>query len=466
MKKRLDSPSTLILALALAVGGCANLAPKYDAPEVDTPVAFKEGQGTWVRAAPADTLTRGPWWELFNDPVLNDLASRVEISNQNVAAAVASYTQARALTAEQRASLFPNVGLDVGANRSGGKDQPTRSSYQVNIGASWEPDVWGRLRLGVDRARAGEQASAADLAAAKLAAQGELAVNYFGLREADLQRITLRETVAGYQRSLQIARNRYEVGIVARTDVLQAETQLANAQAELLGTERQRAQFEHAIAVLVGRAPGNFELQSDPTWRPVVPLVPFDVPSTLLQRRPDIAAAERRVQQANAQIGVARAGYFPSLRLTGSAGLSAASIGDLFSASSLVWAVGASLAQTLFDAGATTARVDSAKGALNEAAARYRQTVLTAFQDVEDQLVALRVLEQQQVLREQAWRAAELVEQQVLNRYRSGLVGFTEVVTAQASAASARRALVSVQSDRQVAAVALIQALGGGWTGL
>jgi NodT family efflux transporter outer membrane factor (OMF) lipoprotein len=466
MKKRPASLQILTLALALCLAGCANLAPRYEAPEVDTPVAFKEGQGSWVRAAPADTLTRGPWWELFNDPVLNDLASRVEISNQNVAAAVAAYTQARALTAEQRASLFPNVGLDVGANRSGGRDQPTRGSYQVNIGASWEPDVWGRLRLGVDRARSGEQASAADLAAARLAAQGELAVNYFGLREADLQRITLRETVAGYQRSLQIARNRYDVGIVARTDVLQAETQLANAQADLLTTERQRAQFEHAVAVLVGRAPGNFDLPVDPNWRPVVPLVPFDVPSTLLQRRPDIAAAERRVQQANAQIGVARAGYFPSLRLNGSAGLSAASIGDLFSASSLVWAVGASLAQTLFDAGATSARVDSAKGALNEAAARYRQTVLSAFQDVEDQLVALRVLEQQQVLREQAWRAAELVEQQVLNRYRSGLVGFTEVVTAQASAASARRSLVQVQSDRQVAAVALIQALGGGWTGL
>ena len=456
----------MTLALALALGACANLAPTYEAPAVETPVAFKEGQGTWVRAAPADALTRGPWWELFNDAVLNDLASKVEVSNQNVAAAIASYAQARALTAEQRASLFPNVGLDAGANRSGGKDQPTRGSYQVNIGASWEPDVWGRLRLGVQSARAGEQASLADLAAARLSAQGELAVNYLGLREADLQRASVRETVAGYQRSLEIARNRYNVGIVARTDVLQAETQLANAQADLLGLDRQRAQFEHAVAVLVGRAPGNFDLPADPQWRPVVPAVPFDVPSTLLQRRPDIAAAERRVEQANSQIGVARAGYFPSLRLSGSAGLSAASIGDLFSASSLVWALGASLAQTIFDAGATSARVDSARAGLNEAAARYRQTVLTAFQDVEDQLVALRVLEQQQVLREQAWRAAELVEQQVLNRYRSGLVGFTEVVTAQASAASARRALVTVQSDRQVAAVALVQALGGGWTGL
>jgi NodT family efflux transporter outer membrane factor (OMF) lipoprotein len=462
--KRFHFP--LALALALTLAGCANLAPSYEAPSVETPVAFKEGQGTWVRAAPADALTRGPWWELFNDPVLNDLASKVEVSNQNVAAAVAAYAQARALTAEQRASLFPTVGLDGGANRSGGKDQPTRGSYQVNIGASWEPDVWGRLRLGVQSARAGEQASLADLAAARLSAQGELAVNYLGLREADLQRASVKETVAGYQRSLEIARNRYNVGIVARTDVLQAETQLANAQADLLGLERQRAQFEHAVAVLVGRAPGNFELPADPQWRPIVPAIPFDVPSTLLQRRPDIAAAERRVEQANSQIGVARAGYYPSLRLSGSAGLSAASIGDLFSASSLVWALGASLAQTLFDAGATSARVDSARAGLNEAAARYRQTVLAAFQEVEDQLVALRVLEQQQVLREQAWRAAELVEQQVLNRYRSGLVGFTEVVTAQASAANARRALVTVQSDRQVAAVALVQALGGGWTGL
>ena len=456
----------IVAAIALALAGCANLAPKYEVPTVDTPVAFKEGPGTWVRAAPADALTRGPWWELFQDPTLNALAAQVQVTNQNVAAAAAAYAQARALTREQRASLFPRVDLDANASRSGrGGGGGSTSSYQVDIGASWEPDVWGRLRLGVQSARAGEQASQADLAAATLAAQGELAINYFGVREADLLRLSQTETVRGFERSLEIARNRYEVGIVARTDLLQAESQLASARADLISLERQRAVLEHAVAVLIGKAPGNFTLPPDPQWRPRIPDIPIDVPSTLLQRRPDIAAAERRVQQANMAIGIERAGYFPSLNLSGRVGVSAASIGDLFSASALAWSVGASLAQTLFDAGATRARVEGARAGLDEAAARYRQTVLTAFQDVEDQLVALRVLQQQQGLRQQAWEAAELVEQQVMNRYRSGLVGFTEVVTAQNSAASARRALVQVQTDRQLAAVALIQSLGGGWQG-
>lgn len=458
--------SLLALSASLALAACAPLAPRYEVPEVETPLAFKEGRGEWVRAAPADALARGPWWELFDDPVLSGLAGQVDVTNQNVVAAVAAYRQAQALTREQRASLFPQVALDAGGNRSGGRSVPERNSFQVSMGVSWEPDVFGRLQLGVDNARAGEQATLADLAAVKLANQGELAVNYFGLREADVQIALQRETIAGYERTQQIVRNRYEAGIVARTDVLQSESQLANARADLLAIERQRAVFEHAIAVLVGRAPGNFTLAPDPKWSARIPAIPVDVPSTLLQRRPDIASAERRVAQANAQIGIARSGYFPSFRLSGSAGLSAASIGDLFSVSSLVWALGASLAQTVFDAGATGARVDSARAGLDEAAARYRQTVLNAFRDVEDQLVALRVLEQQQLLREQAARAADLVEQQVLNRYRAGQVGFTELVIAQVNAASARRALVSAQIDRQVTVVALIQALGGGWQGL
>jgi NodT family efflux transporter outer membrane factor (OMF) lipoprotein len=457
----------LTYALIASLTGCGSLAPKYETPAVDTPVAFKQGQGNWVRAAPADLLERGPWWELFGDAQLNALAAQVEVSNNNVAAAVAAYAQARAATAEQRATLFPRVDLDASRNVSGGGGAtPTRRTVQVGIGASWEPDVFGRLHLGVQSARASEQASQADLAAARLAAQGELAIAYYGLREADLLRTSLQETLAGTERSAQIARNRYDAGVVARTDVFQAESQLASARAELLGIERQRAQFEHAIAVLIGKAPANFSLAADPAWRPRIPDIPVAVPSTLLQRRPDIAAAERRVQVANAGIGIQRAGYFPSFNLSGSIGSSAASIGDLFSASSLVWALGVSLAQTIFDAGATSARVEGARAGLDEAAARYRQTVLAAFQDVEDQLVALRVLEQQQALRQQAWEAAERVEQQVLNRYRSGLVNFTEVVTAQSSAASARRALVQVQTDRQLAAVALVQALGGGWTGL
>ncbi|WP_048440011.1 efflux transporter outer membrane subunit [Caenimonas sp. SL110] len=461
------TPSRLsLVVLALVLSGCA-VGPVYQVPTVETPVAFKEGRGEWVRAVPADMLERGPWWQLFEDPVLNDLTSRVEVSNQSVAAAVASYAQARALVAEQRASLFPTVNLDSGASRSGGGGStPSRSNYSVGIGGAWEPDVWGRLRRGVDSSRAGEQASAADLQSAKLSAQGELAINYFNLRELDVQRELQLQTIAGYERTFNIATNRYNAGIVARTDQLQAQTQLINARAEILTIERQRAVLEHAIAVLIGQAPANFTLAPRTTWMGAVPDVPFDVPSTLLLRRPDIAAAERRAAQANEQIGIAQAARYPNIRLSGQVGLGAASIGDLFSASALAWSIGASLAQTIFDAGANRARVDSARAGLEEAAARYRQTVLSAFQDVEDQLVASRVLQQQLVLRQQAVTAANLVEQQVLNRYLAGQVSYTEVINAQVTAANARRAVVTAQSDRQVAAVALIQALGGGWRGL
>ncbi|HYW55438.1 MAG TPA: efflux transporter outer membrane subunit [Polaromonas sp.] len=460
-------PRLTALALALLLAGCA-VGPRYEqAPTVDTPAAFKQGQGEWVRAAPADTLERGPWWQLFNDPLLNDLASRVEVNNQNIAIAVASYAQARSLVAEQRASLFPTVTLDGGANRTGGRGTTAeRNSYKVNIGASWEPDVWGRLRRTVDSARAGEQASLADLASARLSAQGELAINYFGIRLQDAQRALLAQTITGYQRTLQITNNRYTAGVVPRTDVLQAETQLANAQADMLGLERQRAQLEHAIAVLVGVAPANFTLPVQPTLLLTVPDVPIEVPSVLLQRRPDIAAAERRVAQANEQIGIAQSAYYPSVGLSGSAGFGASRLGDLFNASNLVWALGISAAQTLFNAGATTARVQGTRAAFDEAAARYRQTMLVAFQDVEDQLVASRVLGQQLALRQQAARAADLVEQQVLNRYQAGQINYTEVINAQATAQNARRNLLQLQVDRQVAAVALIQSLGGGWRGL
>lgn len=460
----LRSPSRLAaLSLALLLAGCA-VGPRYELPAMAVPPAFKEAKGAWVPATPADALERGPWWQLFGDPVLDDLAQRVNVSNQNVAAAVAAYGQARALVAQQRATLFPTVSLNASDNRSGGGGAtPARGSYQLGIGASWEPDVWGRLGRGVDGASAGAQASAADLAGARLSAQGELAANYFALRAADAQRALLTQTREGYRRSFEIAQNRYNAGIVARTDVLQAQTQLANAQADELTLERQRAQYEHAIAVLVGQAPADFSLPTLAQWQPVLPAVPLELPSTLLQRRPDIAAAERRVAQANEQIGIAQAAYYPSLGLSGSAGFGAARLGDLLKASSMVWAFGAAVAQSVFDAGATGARVDAARAAHEQAVARYRQAVLAAFQDVEDQLVAARVLQQQLALRQQASQAADQVEQQLLNRYKSGQVSYTEVITAQATAQSARRALVQLQADRQSAAVALIQALGGGW---
>ncbi|MDB5956144.1 efflux transporter outer membrane subunit [Ramlibacter sp.] len=457
---------TASLALLILLTGCVNLAPPYQVPVVDTPIAFKEGSGAWVPGAPADALDRGDWWTLFDDPVLNDLASQVDFSNQNVAAALAAYALARAITREQRAALFPQVNLNSSHNITGGPDRSTTRSYQFNIGASWEPDVFGRLHLAVESAQASQQGAEADIASARLAAQGELATDYFNLRQTDVAIGLQRQTIAGFQRSLQITRNRYEAGVVARTDVLQAESQLASSQADLLTLERQRATFEHAIAVLVGKAPANFALAADPKWSVQVPGVPEEMPSTLLQRRPDIASAERQVAQANLQIGVQRAGYFPSFNLTGSISSAASTFGNLFRASSLAWAVGSSVAQTLFDAGATTARVEQARASLNQAAARYRQVVLTAFQDIEDQLVALRTLRGQQGLRLEASRAADLVEQQTLNRYQVGQINYTDVITAQQNALAARRALVQAEIDRQLAVVALIQGLGGGWGGL
>lgn len=459
----------LCAALVLAVGGCA-VGPDYQRPATVDVSTYKEAQG-WVPAAPADTLERGPWWSLFKDPVLDQLASRVEVSNQNVAVAVAAYAQARALVREQRASLFPTVSLDGSASRSGSSSSSTTgnnvggrvgNNYQLSIGGSWEPDVWGRLGRTVDGAKASEQASAADLASAKLSAQGELATNYLSLRQTDAQKVLLKDTIDGYKRALDITQNRYNAGIAAKTDVLQAQTQLANAQADDAGLVRQRAQLEHAIAVLVGEAPGNFSI-APVAWNPSVPDVPVGIPSELLQRRPDIAAAERRVASANEQIGIAKSAYYPSLSLSASAGQGASRVADLFKASSSVWSIGISAAQVLFNAGATGARVEGAEASHQQAVARYRQAVLAAFQDVEDQLSATRVLLTQQELRRQASQAADQVEQQVLNRYRSGQVGYTEVITAQATALSARRALVQAMADRQTTAVALIQSLGGGW---
>lgn len=464
-------PRHLLAAAVLASLGACSLAPVYQEPPLPLPVAFKEA-GDWVPAKPADDAPRGAWWTVFNDPVLNDLASAVQVSNQNVAAASAAYAQARSLVAGQRASLFPTVSLDAGANRGSGANASSvsssgggarvRNTYQASLGASWEPDLWGRLRGGVESASASAAASQADLASATLSAQGELVANYLNLRETDVQSELLQATIAGYQRVRQITQNRYDAGVIPKTDLLQAETQLASAQADQIGLQRQRAQLEHAIAVLVGKTPADLSL-APAAWSPTVPEIPLVLPATLLQRRPDIAGAERRVAAANADIGVARAGYFPSIGLTASYGYGASRVGDLFNASASAWSLGLSLAQRIFDAGAVSAQVAAARAVQERSAAQYRQTVLVAFQDVEDQLAATRVLALQLELRRSASAAADQAEQQVLNRYRAGQVGYTEVVTAQATALQARRTLAQLQADRQVVAVALIQALGGGW---
>jgi NodT family efflux transporter outer membrane factor (OMF) lipoprotein len=465
--------------IALLLAGCT-VGPNYQRPSAIISSQFKEAAG-FAPAAPADTLDRGDWWTVFNDPVLNGLASKVQVSNQNVIAAEAAYRQARELVREQRASLFPTIDLNGSATRSGtgggsggstvvggtvigGGSGGARNNYRASLGASWEPDVWGRIRRTINAAKAQAQASQADLAAATLSAQGELVADYFGLREADAELALDRASVEGYRRSLTITTNRYNAGIAPKSDVLQAQTQLDNAQADLAGTQQQRANYEHAIAVLTGVAPGDFSLAAVDTWAPQVVGVPPLVPSQLLERRPDIAAAERAMAAANEQIGIQRSAYYPSLSLTGSYGFSASELGSLFNASNSVWSLGLSAAETLFDAGARKARVAGARAAYDQAVARYRQTVLDALQDVENQLIAGRVLGEQYGFRQSASAAADQTEQMVFNRYQAGQVAYTDVVIAQTSAYSARRTLVQLAAQRQTASAALIQALGGGWS--
>ncbi|MDM0046482.1 efflux transporter outer membrane subunit [Variovorax dokdonensis] len=454
------------LLIAAALGGCA-VGPAYERPEAASSAAWKELPTApgWVPATPADAMARGEWWKLFGDPVLDQLAERVQVDNQNIAVAVAAYTQAQAAVREQRASLFPTVSLSASTRRSGqtgGGASGATGSSSAALGASWEPDLWGRLRASVSSAQAQAQASEADLAAARLSMLGSLAINYFSLREADVELATLSTTIDGYERSLTIARNRYEAAIAAQTDVLQAQTLLANARQQRAALMRDRATSEHAIAVLTGVPPANFSLPVA-EWKPVVPIVSPGLPSELLQRRPDIAAAERAVAAANEQIGIQRSAYFPSFTFDASLGRSTTRWSDLFNASNALWSLGLSLTQVVFDAGAIGARVDQAKGAHEGAVASYRQTVLAAFQAVEDQLTALDSLAEQVAQSRAASAAADRTEQQTDNRYRAGQVNYTDVVVAQVSALNARRSVLQLQVAQQIAAIGLIQALGGGW---
>lgn len=453
------------LAVALLLAGCS-VTPRYQVPDTALPAGYKEVPAAaegWLPAAPADALDRGPWWTLFGDETLNTLAGQVEVSNQNIAAAVAGYAQSQSLVKQARASFFPNVSLSGGATRSGGSARTsTGNTYQVGLGASWEAPLWGKLEAGVDAATAGAQASEADLASARLSAQATLASTYFSLREADAEIDVVTRTVESFTRSQTITQNRYDAGVAPKSDLLQAQTQLANAQADLAALRRQRAVLEHAIAVLVGKAPVQFSLPPA-AWQMTVPAVPLVVPSELLQRRPDIAGAERSVASANAQIGIARSAYFPSLSLSGSIGQQSSAASQLFNASQTLWSLGVSVAQTIFDAGATRARVEGAEASRDVAVALYRQTTLAALQAVEDQLSLVRMLAEQSPLRQQASKAADDTEVQTLNRYRAGQVSYLEVASAQSSALSARRALVQLQVDQQLAAIGLIQAMGGGW---
>lgn len=466
---------TLTLITGLLLAGCS-LAPPYARPSTAPAAQWKPVEGWWP-ANPSDQAPRADWWSGFADATLDDLIAKANANNQTIAQADAVYRQAHALTREARASLFPTVSANgsVTHSASGGSrtivtngvtssaGSNASTSYNVGLSASWEPDLFGRIRNTVANARATEQARRADLASAQLAIQGELATDYLALRAADAQIATLAATVTAYQRSLTIATNRYNAGIVAHTDVFQGQSQLASAQSDLEGQKRTRAQFEDAIATLVGENAAAFSVAPVAGWTPVTPDVPASVPSMLLERRPDIASAERLVAAANAQIGVDRAAFFPTLDLTGSGGFNSNSLGSLFSAASSLWSVGASIAQTLFDAGARHARVAADRAAYDAAVANYRQVTLTAFQGVQDNLAATAILARQETLLRAASVAADRSEASVRFQYQSGIVVFTDVVTAQATALAARRALIQIQSDRQTTAVALVQALGGGW---
>jgi len=463
------------LPAILALVGCS-FAPAYHRPGTVTPTAFKEAPG-WQAAAPADAIAKGQWWLLFNDPALNGLENKVSINNQNVAAAAAAYEQARAAVREARASLFPTVDLSAGATRAGsfGGGQTTiiggntvttggngSRRYSVSLGATWEPDLWGRIRNTVSQQKALAQASQADLANATLSAQGELAADYLQLRGIEHQKAILDATVTAYARALQITTNRYNQGVVAKVDVLQAQTQLDSARASAADLERQRATFEHAIAVLVGENPSTFSLP-EAIWAPTVPDVPGIVPSVLLERRPDVAAAERRVAAANADIGIQRSAFFPAVNLSGDLGTQSSRLGSLFTAASSIWSLGLTAAETLLDFGARSARVAEARAAYNQAVAQYRQAALTAFQQTEDELAAARILTYVAQQRSNAAASANRVESLTQNQYVAGQIAYSDVITAQTTALSARQTEASAIVDRQLAAVSLIQAIGGSW---
>ena len=464
MIRRSPKIATALAALLLtgAVSGCL-VGPTYRRPTVATFPAFKEADG-WTPAHPSDAADRKDWWTVFGDATLDDLERRVDVSNQTLAAAEAAYRQAHALVAENRAALFPTIALDgsATAGKSAGVSG-AHTTYQPNIGGTWAPDIWGAVRRGMENARASAQSSAALVVNARLSVQTALAVDYIQLRQFDEEKRLLDATAVAYARTLSITENKYTAGVAARGDVLAAQSQLQAARANVLDIDQQRARTEHAIAILAGEAPAALTLPPAP-WNLQLPDIPATVPSTLIERRPDIAAAERLADAANAQIGVQTAAYFPNLTLSGQGGFAAGQLGPLFNASNSFWSVGALAAETVFDAGARQARVAGARAAYDQAVANYRQTVLTALGQVEDNLAAQRVLAAEQVLRRQAADAADAGEVVARNEYAAGTVDYTTVVVAEANALADRNAELAIEALRLTTAVSLIEALGGGWS--
>ena len=444
------------VVLSIAVSGCA-IGPNYSKPEAIVPEQWREA-GDWVVAQPKDAVPKGKWWEAFNDPVLDALEERVSVSNQNLAAAEARYRQARAAVASARSGLFPTLGAGADASRARG----TGNRYTASLDARWEIDLWGRIRRLVESARAGEEASAADLEGARLSFQAELATNYFQLRVTDVQSALLDDTVKAFESSYKVTQNRYKAGVAGKVDVVQAESQLLSTQAQVLDLRATRATLEHAIAVLIGMPPANLTIDTAKVQMRI-PEVPAGVPTTLLERRPDIAGAERRMAAANARIGVAQAAYFPALSLTGSGGFASNSLSTLFSAPSRFWSLGLGLAGTLLDFGARGAAVDTSRAAYDETVANYRETVLEAFQEIENSLASVHWLAEESKVQEEAARAARESVVLTVNQYKAGTVSFLNVVQVQATQLSEERTTVNLLGRRLAATVALIRAMGGTW---
>ncbi len=456
-------------ALLVLAAGCS-VGPDYRRPEVPAPAAFKEDAG-WKVAAPDDGAKRGPWWEVFNDPVLNQLETQVETSNQSVRAAIANYEQARQIVRADRTGYLPTVSAVGSAQRS---RQPQAASFQgstsastqytAELEASWAPDIWGRLRRTVEADAATAQASAADLALARLSTQATLAQDYIGLRTSDDKIRLLEHAVEDYKHTLRITNNKYAVGVAARSDIITAQTQLDSTRAQLIEAGIARAQFEHALAVLVGKAPSDFSIARIDGTGLTLPQIPPQLASTLLERRPDIAAAERQAIAANARIGIQAAAYYPTLSISGAAGYEGSPLGSLISAPFRFWTLGAQAADTLLDWGQRHDLTQSARAAYESSAANYRQTVLTALQQVEDNLAGLRILGDEAKVEDAAVAEATQASQIALNEYNAGTVDFTTVGAAEVTELTNRETALGIEQNRLNSSVALIQALGGGWS--
>ncbi|MFB6326100.1 efflux transporter outer membrane subunit [Pantoea deleyi] len=445
--------------IVLLLAGCS-VGPDYQRPSMAMPVHYKEARG-WQPATPRDAQSKGEWWSVYHDATLSGLLSQVSVSNQNVATYSAQYRQAQALAAESRAALFPSLGYDGSVTRSGSQIT-TSSSHQAALSASWELDLWGKLRRTLEEDRASASASAAELANITLSAQSELAQDYFQLRIMDQKIARYQQSVDAYQRYLNVIGRQYQAGTASRATLAQAQLQLESARASAQDEQWQRAQMEHAIALLVGKAPADFSLAAAPLTA-TLPAIPAALPGELLQRRPDIAYAERNMAAANAAVGVAVAGYYPDLTLSASAGVSSSVLHSLFSLPSRVWSLGPELSGTLFDAGATSAKVDQARAGWEASVATYRQTVLTAMQEVEDKLVELNTLQGEIAAQQRATDAAQTSARVTRLQYDAGMINYLDVATTENSSLSAQQSLLTLQSTQWVSSVALIAALGGSW---